>query len=254
MWSPVRMPRPSSPRRSPATSSRPPPPSRRSCPSSAASPSAAPRSACRSCRRCPSRTGSDGDTGLKQTTEVNWSNKFLNVEEIAVIVPVPDNVLADVEINIWDEALPVPRRGVRPHPRLGRFLRHQRSRRRSRRTSPPPPPPPATPSPRARPPRTVASSATWTTSSPGRGRRLRRFRLRRGPFHARDVSVRRATPTGDRLDGNRVGGEPRHDRRAPRLATRCAACSRPAARRAPASGCSRATGVSSWSASARTSP
>jgi HK97 family phage major capsid protein len=47
-----------------------------------------------------------GDTGLKQTTEVNWTNKFLNIEELATIMPVPDNVLADVEIDIWDEAMP----------------------------------------------------------------------------------------------------------------------------------------------------
>lgn len=48
----------------------------------------------------------NGDTGLKQTTEVNWANKYLNIEEIAVILPVPDNVIADVEMNIWDEAMP----------------------------------------------------------------------------------------------------------------------------------------------------
>jgi HK97 family phage major capsid protein len=48
-----------------------------------------------------------GDTGLKQTTEVNWANKFLNVEELATIMPVPDNVLADVDANIWDEAMPL---------------------------------------------------------------------------------------------------------------------------------------------------
>jgi HK97 family phage major capsid protein len=47
-----------------------------------------------------------GDTGLKQTTEQNWSNKFLNIEEVATIMPVPDNVLADVDVNIWDEAMP----------------------------------------------------------------------------------------------------------------------------------------------------
>jgi HK97 family phage major capsid protein len=50
-----------------------------------------------------------GDTGLKQTTEVNWTNKFLNIEEIATIMPVPDNVVADVDANIWDEAEPLLR-------------------------------------------------------------------------------------------------------------------------------------------------
>lgn len=51
----------------------------------------------------------NGDTGLKQTTEVNWANKYLNIEEIAVIFPVPDNVIADAEVNIWDEAVPYMR-------------------------------------------------------------------------------------------------------------------------------------------------
>jgi HK97 family phage major capsid protein len=48
-----------------------------------------------------------GDTGLKQTTEINWANKFLNIEEIATIVPVPDNVVSDIDANIWDEAMPL---------------------------------------------------------------------------------------------------------------------------------------------------
>jgi hypothetical protein len=67
---------------------------------------AARRSVSRCCRRCPIAYFVNGDTGLKQTTEINWTNKYLNIEEIATILPVPDNVVADVDANIWDQAMP----------------------------------------------------------------------------------------------------------------------------------------------------
>lgn len=47
-----------------------------------------------------------GDTGLKQTTEMAWDKKFLNIEELATIMPVPENVFDDVDNDIWDTAQP----------------------------------------------------------------------------------------------------------------------------------------------------
>lgn len=54
----------------------------------------------------PSAYFVSGDTGLKQTTKQQWRNKVLTAEEIAVIIPVPENYMADAQTPIWEQVRP----------------------------------------------------------------------------------------------------------------------------------------------------
>jgi HK97 family phage major capsid protein len=49
----------------------------------------------------------NGDTGLKTTANVSWENVYLNAEELAVIVPIPEAVLDDADYDIWTQIQPL---------------------------------------------------------------------------------------------------------------------------------------------------
>lgn len=53
-----------------------------------------------------------GDTGQKQTTEMAWDNKYINIEEMAAIVPIPDNVIFDNYLNVETDILPFVRNAM----------------------------------------------------------------------------------------------------------------------------------------------
>ena len=48
----------------------------------------------------------NGDNGLKQTSKMTWDKVFINAEELAVIVPIPEAVLADSSYDIWAQVRP----------------------------------------------------------------------------------------------------------------------------------------------------
>jgi hypothetical protein len=64
-----------------------------------------------------------GDTGLRQTSEVNWANKFLNAEEIAVEIPIARKVVDDMSIDTWGIDRAARRRGDRAQVRQPLLLR-----------------------------------------------------------------------------------------------------------------------------------
>lgn len=49
----------------------------------------------------------NGDTGMKQTTKVTWSNINIVAEELAVIVPIPDALIDDADVPLWAEIKPL---------------------------------------------------------------------------------------------------------------------------------------------------
>jgi HK97 family phage major capsid protein len=49
----------------------------------------------------------NGDTGLKQTTDVSWKGLSMTAEELATIVVIPDNLIADSGYPLWAEVRPL---------------------------------------------------------------------------------------------------------------------------------------------------
>ena len=46
------------------------------------------------------------NNGRKNTTKMAWENVYLTAEELAVIVPIKDNTIADADVDIWAQIKP----------------------------------------------------------------------------------------------------------------------------------------------------
>lgn len=46
------------------------------------------------------------NNGRKNTTKMAWDNVYITAEELAVIVPIKDNVLNDADVDIWEQVKP----------------------------------------------------------------------------------------------------------------------------------------------------
>lgn len=46
------------------------------------------------------------DESFKQVTKMTWGNKYIDAEEVSVIVPIPENVLEDAGYDIWGQVIP----------------------------------------------------------------------------------------------------------------------------------------------------
>lgn len=49
----------------------------------------------------------NGDTGLKETSKAAWEGLTMTAEELAVIVPIPDAVIDDASVDLWEQIRPL---------------------------------------------------------------------------------------------------------------------------------------------------
>lgn len=54
----------------------------------------------------PSAYFVEGDTGLLQSSEMSWLDKYIYYHKIGVIVPIPDDVADDMEVDYWGTIMP----------------------------------------------------------------------------------------------------------------------------------------------------
>jgi HK97 family phage major capsid protein len=48
-----------------------------------------------------------GDTSLKETSKATWDNVVITAEELAVIVPIPDALIDDSNVPLWEQVRPL---------------------------------------------------------------------------------------------------------------------------------------------------
>ena len=144
----------------------------------------------------------NGDNGLKQTTKMKWTGLNITAEELAVIVAIPDAVIADSSIDLWGEVTPRISAAIGLAFDQAGHLRREQAFQLPPRTSSQARPRPTTPSPRGTGPDLADDIAAMSemlaeegyivngyASQPGLEWKLRRLRASDGtPIYVQNLN------------------------------------------------------------------
>ena len=64
----------------------------------------------------------NGDTGFRDVTKAEWKGVTVTAEEVNAIIPVPNNLIDDMDVPIWQEVMPMLAQAIRAKVDIAQLL------------------------------------------------------------------------------------------------------------------------------------